>query len=174
MTATAKMAKASVFLVAMAVAASAWAADRVRLTTPITGVVKEVYVQVGQRVKKGDKLLALDDTIYRARLLEAEAGLLRLQKEGEDADRELKRAEDLYGRGVSSTTEFDASKLHHARATAGVKEAEARLLIARKNLDDTVLRAPFDGIVRAREAEPGMYVPAVLDPPTLIILGKIR
>lgn len=171
---THEMVRTSVFLVAMSFAASLWAADRVRLTTPVSGVVKDVYVQVGQRVKKGDKLLALDDTIYRARLMEAEAGVMRVKKEAEDADKEFKRAEELYARGVSSTTEFDAAKLRHARASASAKEAEARQMIAQKNLDDTILKAPFDGIVKTREAEPGLYVPAVLDPPTLIILGKIR
>ena len=166
--------KAPVFLIALSLAASAWAADRVRLTTPVSGVVKEVYVQVGQRVKKGDKLLALDDTHFKARVMEAEAGLMRVKQEAEEADREFRRAEELYDRGVSSTTEFDAARLKHARATANAREAEARMIIAQKNLEDSVLRAPFDGVVKAREAEPGMYVSAPLNPPTLIILGKIR
>lgn len=165
---------ASLFLIASLLSGAGWAADRVNLTTPISGVVKEVYVNVGQRVKKGDKLVALDDTILKARVMEAEAGLARVQKESEDADREFKRAEELYDRGVSSTTEFDTAKLRHARATANAKEAEARLIIAQKNLEYSVLKAPFDGVVRAREAEPGMYVPAQLNPPTLIVLGKIR
>jgi RND family efflux transporter MFP subunit len=169
-----RMFKASIFLIVFSLTSAGWAADRVRLTTPVSGVVKEVYVQVGQRVKKGDKLLALDDTVLRARVMEAEAGLTRVKQEADDADREFKRAEELYDRGVSSTTEFDAAKLRHARATASAKEAEARLIIAQKNLDDSVLKAPFDGVVKAREAEPGLYVPAVLNPPTLIILGKIR
>ncbi len=170
----ANMAKASMFMVLCSLAAAAWAADTVKLTTPVSGVVKAVYVQVGQRVKKGDKLLALDDTILRARVMEAEAGLMRVQQEKDDADREFKRAQELYDRGVTSTTEFDAAKLRHARATASAREAEARLIIAKKNLEYSVLRAPFDGVVKAREAEPGMYVSAPLDPPTLIILGKGR
>ncbi len=168
------MIKGLVFLAAMALAAAGRAADRVPLTTPVSGVVKEVYVQVGQKVKKGDKLLALDDTRLKARLMEAEAVLQRFEQEAEDAGRELQRAQELYDRGVSSTTELDSAKLKHARANANAKEAEARLVIARKDLEDSVLRAPFDGVVRSREAEPGLYVPAQLDPPTLIILGKIR
>lgn len=169
-----KLIKASALLLACSLTAASWAADRVPLTTPVSGVVKEVYVQVGQRVKKGDKLLALDDTRLKARVMEAEAGFTRYKQEAEEADRELKRAEELFDRGVSSTTEFDAVKLRHARAAANLREAEARLIIARKNLDDSVLRAPFDGVVKAREAEPGMYVAAELKPPTLILLGKIR
>lgn len=169
-----KMVKASAFLAVMTLAVPTWAADRVQLTTPVSGVVKEVYVQVGQRVKKGDKLLALDDTRLKAHVMEAEAAVTRFKQEAEEADRDLKRAEELYERGVSSTTEFDAAKLRHARATANATEADARLIIARKDLEDSVLKAPFDGVVRSREAEPGMYVPAKLDPPTLIILGKVR
>lgn len=169
-----KMTGITVFLAAMTLASAAWAADRVSLTTPVSGVVKEVYVQVGQRVKKGDKLLALDNTRLKARVMQAEAAVMRSGQEKEEAERDLKRAEELFERGVSSTTELDASKLKHARAAANAKEAEAQLVVAQKDLEDTVLRAPFEGVVRARDAEPGMYVPAQLNPPTLIILGKIR
>lgn len=155
-------------------AVPALAADSVRLSTPVSGVVKEVYVQAGQRVKKGARLLALDNTRYQAKLMEAEAGLLRLKQEFDDADKDLKRADELYARGVSSTTEIDAAKLRHARAAASYKEAEARRIIAQKNLDDTILLASFDGIVKAREAEPGMVVAVECTPPALIVLGKLR
>ncbi len=150
------------------------AAGTVRLSTPVNGVVKEVFVQPGQRVKHGDKLLALDDTRQRARLMEAEAGLARLKQDAEEADKDLKRAEELYVRGVSATTELDAAKLRHARTTAEFKQADARRIIAQKNLHDTILLAPFDGIIKAREAEPGMVVAVECSPPTLIVLGKLR
>jgi RND family efflux transporter MFP subunit len=159
---------------ALLLTSPAFAADSVNLTTPVSGVVKEIYVEAGQRVKKGDKLLALDDVRYQAKLMEAEAGVMRAKQEADDADKDLKRAEELYARGVSSTTELEASRLRHARAGASLKEALARQIIAQKNLDDTVLRAPFDGVVNSREAEPGMYVPAELDPPVLVILNKMK
>jgi len=126
------------------------------LTTPVSGVVKSVFVSVGQRVKKGQPLLALDDTIYQARVMEAEAGVARAKEEGLDAERDLARAKELYSRAVSSTTELDAAKLRNARADAVTKEAQARLIIARKNQQDSILRAPFDGVVSARLVEPGM------------------
>jgi len=142
------------------------------LTTPVSGVVKSVFVSVGQRVKKGQPLLALDDTIYQARVMEAEAGVARAKEEGLDAGRDLARAKELYSRAVSSTTELDAARLRSARADAVSKEAQARLIIARKNQQDSVLRAPFDGVVTARMAEPGMYVATALQPPTLIVLER--
>ncbi len=165
---------ALVFLL-VSVSASAGEATRIHgvaLTTPVSGVVKSVFVSVGQRVKKGQPLLALDDTIYQARVMEAEASVARAKEEGLDAGRNLARAKELYSRAVSSTTELDAAKLRSARADAMSKEAQARLIIARKNQQDSVLRAPFDGVVKARMAEPGMYVATTLQPPTLIVLEK--
>lgn len=169
-----KLTRASAFLAAITLTAGVWAAEEVRLTTPVSGVVKEVYVAVGQKVKKGDRLLALDDTRLKARAMLAEAALTRAREEAADAERELKRATELYERGVSSTTELDAAKLKHARALTAAKEAEARQLIAQKDLEDSVLKALFDGVVKARAAEPGLFVPAELNPPTLIILGRTR
>lgn len=168
------MSRATILLSLVAFALPVFAGNGVRLSTGVSGVVEDVFVQPGQRVKKGDKLLQLDSVRQQARLMEAEAALARLKPESEEADRELKRAEDLYARGVSATTEFDAAKVRHARASAGVREAEAQRLIAQKNLDDTTLRAPFDGIVRQREAEPGMVVAVECNPPTLIVLEKAR
>lgn len=168
------MNKKAILLGTMICASAVFAGDSVQLTTPVSGVVKEVFVHVGQRVSKGDKLLALDDVRYQARLMEAEAGVMRAQQEAEESDKDLKRAEELYARGVSSTTELDAAKLRFVRAGATLKAAQARHIIAQKDLDDTVLRAPFDGVVDRCEAEPGMFVPAELNPPMLIILGKIR
>jgi RND family efflux transporter MFP subunit len=150
------------------------AADDVRLTTPVSGVVTAVFVEAGQAVRKGDKLVALDDVRYRARLMEAEGGRMGAQQEAEDAEKEVRRAEELYARGVSSTNELDAARLRQARARASLKQAEARYLLAQKDLDDTVLRAPFDGVVKSTESAPGMYVPAELSPPVLIILNRSR
>ncbi len=150
------------------------AADNVRLSTAVPGVVKDVLVQPGQRVKKGQRLLMLDDTRYQASLMEAEATHARLKHEAVEAEKDLKRTEDLYARGVGSTTELDAAKLRQIRAVSLAKEAEARRIIAQKNLDDSVLTAPFDGVVRAREAEPGMVVSVACTPPTLIVIGKQR
>jgi RND family efflux transporter MFP subunit len=168
------MNKTTFLLGLMMWASAVFAGDSVQLTTPVSGVVKEVFVQVGQRVGKGDKLLALDDVRYQARLMEAEAGVMRAQQEAEERQKDVKRAEELYARGVSSTTELDAAKLRFVRAGASLKEAQARQIIAKKNLDDTVLRAPFDGVINSCEAAPGMFVPAELNPPVLIILGKTR
>jgi RND family efflux transporter MFP subunit len=149
----------------------AWPAGRVELTTRVPGMVEEVKVNVGQRVKKGDALVRLNDVIYEARLKEAQANVDGNRVDEEDAKKDLDRAEELYRRTVTSTTELDAANLRYARARAGLAAAQARLAIAQKNLADSVLRAPFDGVVTARLAEPGL-VTTECQAKTLIILSR--
>lgn len=109
-----------------------WAADKVELTTRVSGVVESVLVKPGQRVKKGAVLLRLDRTILQARLEEATADHARAQADEADAKREQGRAQELYDRTVSSTSELEAAELRYARAQAALSAAQARRVIAQK------------------------------------------
>jgi len=149
----------------------AWSASKVELTTRVPGVVEEVKVNAGQRVKKGDVLVRLNNVVFEARVREAQADVDRNQVDEEDAKKDLDRGEELYKRTVTSTTELDAARLKFARAKASLAAAQARLAIAQKNLADSVLRAPFNGVVAERLAEPGL-VTTECQSKTLIILSK--
>jgi RND family efflux transporter MFP subunit len=149
-----------------------WAADKVELTTRVSGVVDEVLVKPGQRVKRGAVLLRLEKTILQARLDEAAAELARAQADEADAKRELDRAKELFARTVSSTTELDAAALRYARAQAALAGTHARQVIAQKNLRDAELRAPFDGVVSAVPGGLGTVVVADCQPQTLVILSS--
>lgn len=150
------------------------AADKVELTTRVSGVVDQVLVKAGQSVKKGAILLRLDKTILQARFDEAVAEQARAQADEADAKREFDRAQELFNRTVSSTTEFDAAALRQARAQATLSAATARRVIAQKNLDDAELKAPFDGVVSAVPGAPGTVVAADCQPKTLVILSSGR
>ncbi len=147
-----------------------WAAEKVELTTRVSGVVVDVLVKPGQRVKKGVVLLRLDKTVLQARLDEATAEQVRAQADEADARRELERAQELFDRTVSSTSELEAATLRHTRAQAALSGANARLVIAKKNLNDADLKAPFDGVVSAVPGRPGTVVAADCQPKPLIIL----
>ena len=149
----------------------AHAAD-VELSTRVSGVVEEVGVKAGQHVKKGAVLLRLNKTIYLAQVEEAGAEGDRLRAEEAEAKRDLDRAQELYTRTVSSTTELDAAKLRYTRAKSALTIAEARLTIARKNLMDTELRAPFDGVIAALPGAPGVVVAAECQPRVLAIMRR--
>jgi RND family efflux transporter MFP subunit len=146
--------------------------QRVALSTPVSGVVKAVHVEPGQRVKPGQELLVLDSELYLAKVAESEAAITRLKEEAVEGKRNLERVQELYNRTVISTSELDQAKLRDTRTRALLAEGEARRAQDRKNLEDTVLRAPFDAIVLSRQAEPGQAVAAGLQPQPLVILAK--
>jgi RND family efflux transporter MFP subunit len=160
----------------MLFAANSLAAETppVELTTRVSGVVSEVLVDTGTKVRKGQVLLRLDPTVHRARVDEAKAEHTRFIEEEAEARRDLDRVQELYSRTVTSTTELDTAKMRYIRAKAGLDAATARLIIAEKNLADTELRAPFSGVVTQRLAEPGVVVAAECQPKTLLLIRKSR
>lgn len=158
-----------------------WAADtpavlqwshRVELSSPVSGVVQQVNVGVGELVKKGQVLLALDGALYQAKVAEIQAGITRLEAEAAEAKRDLVRVEELYARTVVATADFDQAKLRNIRAETMLAEARANFRQNKKTLDDTQIRAPFDAVVVVRQVEPGMSVAAGLQPQILLILAK--
>lgn len=149
----------------------AWATD-VELTTRVSGVVDEVLVKPGQRVKRGAVLLRLERTVLQARLDEATAESKLARAEEADARRELERAQELFNRTVSSSSELEAATLRHARAQASLAATEARRVIAQRNLRDAELRAPSDGVVKAVPGGAGTVVTADCQPRPLIVLSS--
>ncbi len=146
--------------------------QRVELSTPVSGVVASVNVQPGQTVHQGELLLRLNPTLFKANLDEAQADLARLVQEEADAQKELGRANELYARTVTSTTELDAAKLRQARAAGLVAAAQARVDKARRLLDESEIHAPFDALILDRQAEPGLAVAAQNQPPSLISVAR--
>ena len=170
-----------VIFAAALVPQTVWAADvqatlqwsqRVELSTPVSGVVKSVYVAAGDRVKKGQLLLSLDSTAYRASVAENRSEITRLNAEVEEAKRDLDRVQELYQRTVVSTTDLDQAKLQLVRTQSALSESRARLQRNQKALDDSSLRAPFDAVVVIRQAEPGLSVATGLQPQMLLTLAR--
>jgi len=175
------MKKLIVFIVAALFPQAPWAADiqatlqwsqRVELSTPVSGNVQAVNVEVGDLVKKGQILLTLDSTAYQAKVTESQSEITRLNAETEEANRDLVRVRELYERTVVSTTDLDQAKLRLVKSQSALAEARARLRQNQKALDDASLRAPFNAVVVLRQAEPGLSVAAGLQPQMLLTLAK--
>lgn len=108
------------------------------------GRVTEVAAQEHALVAQGDLLVQLDPALARADVIRAEANH-RL------AQLELERQQKLGRRSATSEAARD-------RATAEERGAYAALLEARKRLEQTRIRAPFDGVVNHLDLDPGAYV----------------
>lgn len=162
---------ATVALAADHAAELVWS-GQVTLAMPVSGVVETVVAQPGQRLKKGELMAALKPTLFKAGVAEAKADVDRLTQEQADAQRDLERVKELYARTVSATTELDAAQLRSDRADFALAGAQARLEKARHQLEQSELRAPFDAIVLARMAEPGLVAATPCQPNPLFTVAR--
>ncbi len=154
------------------IAATLQWSQRVELSPRVSGIVREVGVNAGDRVKKGQALVALDAAVYEAKVAESRAAVAKFTEEAAETRRDLGRTQELYDRTVIATSELDQARLRDARARAQLDGARARLARDQKDLSDSQLRAPFDAVVVARLAEPGQSVAVGLQPQPLLVLAK--
>lgn len=111
------------------------------LRSEVQGQVKAIYVQEGQPVKAGQKILAIDENDLAQRLQSARTALKQRQIE-------LKGARSLGKKGYQSEVAL-------AEAETNVKVAEADIKRLELALENTVIYAPFDGVLNERMAEVG-------------------
>ena len=135
------------------------------------GVIQTVRVVPGQRVRRGELLLALDRRAQKADLAAARGRLQLAQARLEEAQREFERAEDLYERTVLSEHERVVARIGLLEAKAAVAGTEADRARAARALAHSVLEAPFDGLVVRVDARPGQAVNGTLAVPELLVLA---
>jgi RND family efflux transporter MFP subunit len=148
---------------------------RATVSSKVTGKVLDVFVEEGQAVRKGQVLARLDDAQIRAMLAVAEAQLgaaERAAAEDEARLREAKltldRRQQLVEEQVISRAELDAAEAQVASLEARIALAEQQVRVARTqvharqtDLDDMVVRAPFDGVAISKDAQPGEMISPV-------------
>jgi RND family efflux transporter MFP subunit len=149
--------------------------QRATIAAKITARVNEIYVDEGMQVEPGQVLARLDDSDARARLTSAmaeraatAATLGDLHVNLENAERELKRIEELWDKKLVAEQNRDQAKMavdsFRARivlAREQVGAAEARVKVAQQDLDNCTVRAPFGGIVVSKDAQRGEMVSPV-------------
>lgn len=185
-------------------------ANKLLISTDVSGIVQEVTVQEGQKVKAGDILFRLDPLPFRIALDRADAQLNqtrlaieameqdynRMQSDIAAQDSQVKLAQAQYDRYNVLVQDNNVSKANYDQARFTLEAAESALLSlrqqarvqlvrlggsadipvtehpqykqakadrdeARRQLDHTVVRAPFDGIVTHTDSlQPGQYLPA--------------
>lgn len=169
---------------------------RAKLSPEIGGRVVALPFAEGARVRKGDVLLRMDDSLPRARLEVAERELLAVtaQREqacltSERAARERERTERLAREGVVSTDLLDqitsgasAAEAACRAALASLERARAGVELARTESSKTILTAPFDGVLAKLSVQvgewstpspPGLPIPSLIDliDPSSIYIG---
>lgn len=146
--------------------------QRVELSPLVSGRVSQIAVEPGQSVRRGQLLLRVDAGAQQAAVQESAANVRSLQEQAAEAKRDLARTQELYDRSVISTTELDQAKLRAARANADVAAAHARVAQGQSQVRDSVVTAPFDAIVVARNVEPGQHIVVNLKPEAAVVVAR--
>jgi RND family efflux transporter MFP subunit len=148
---------------------------RATVASKITGKLIEVNVEEGMAVREGQVLARLDDATLRATLglseAQAEAarrGVRENEVRLKEAKLTLARLSRLIKEGLVTQAELEAAEAQvdsfDARILAAqeqVRVAEQQVALARTNLDDTIIRAPFSGVAVSKDAQPGETVSPV-------------
>jgi RND family efflux transporter MFP subunit len=142
------------------------------VSAKITGKVVMVGIEEGQRVERDEIIARLDDTNAqatvaqaRAELEQSKANFAAAKVAFDNAQPTFYRNAEQFARAVISAQAFDTAKASYDAARTGlevaaraVEVAEARLTLAQRNLEDTVVRAPFAGVVTVKAAQEGEMV----------------
>lgn len=161
---------------------------RATLSTEVGGRVRELPARKGARVRRGDALLkiAADDTraqvlVQESAVTGAKAARVEACRAAEQLDRDLARNRQLAKDRIVSAELLDQLQSRRDSAAAAceaaaarVAQAEAAREVARVNLEKTVLRAPFDGIVAEVTTEVGEWItpspPGLPFPPVIVLI----
>ena len=142
------------------------------VSAKITGKVVEVLIEEGMRVTEGAVLARLDDTearaqlaLARAQLTAARSQLAEVRAQLRQAERDYARQDELYSKQLVSAQSLDAAlaqrdslRARLASTEEQVKVAQEAVSVAEVGLDNTVIRAPFGGVVVAKSAQPGEMI----------------
>jgi RND family efflux transporter MFP subunit len=124
----------------------------------VDGIIEEVWVHVGTRVKKGDRLFRTRDVDARLQVRELESQVALARAQAANAKNELNRQNSLKSGGWISQSRMDTSKTGADVAAAQLGVWEARLAQARQLLSDTIVRAPYDGVISRKDVYEGRFM----------------
>jgi HlyD family secretion protein len=139
----------------------------------VGGILESLFFEEGDFVSEGAVMAMQQQQPYLDQYKEAEATILSTKASLLNAENLFKRRQELIGDGGVSEEDLQQTETNRDVLLANLKQAEASLGVALKNLNDTIIRCPTDGIILTRVREPGT-VCNVADPVfTLNIISPV-
>jgi RND family efflux transporter MFP subunit len=151
---------------------------RANIQPDVSGRISKIYRIQGDRVKKGTLLAELDTTTLKLQLQQVQAAFAVAVASQKDAQLNFERISKLYEKRAVSKMQFEKTQLLLEAADTQKKSAEANLNVIRHTLENSYMKAPFNGIITAKHLEEGDMInpmmgmtPGVL---TLMDLSKVK
>jgi RND family efflux transporter MFP subunit len=128
-----------------------------RIASVIAGRVVWI-AEVGTRLKQGEALARLDDTVSRLRLEDLRAQVARARAQHDVNSSQLERFNRLAATQALSASQLDDARAQREMSNDDLSRAEAQLREAQYEIDQSVIRAPFPGVVTERFIQTGEYL----------------
>ncbi len=143
-----------------ALTASGYVVAQRKAAVASKGTGRLVYLGVveGDRVRKDEIIAQLEDSDIKAQLEQAKANLKLNEADLKDAENSYKRIQELLKTGSATIADVDAAESRYNRVLASIDLAKAQILAAEVAMENTLIRAPFNGTVLTKNADVGEIV----------------
>lgn len=162
------------------------AVTTVQVGSQVSGTILTLDADFNSVVKQRQVIARLDPSLFEARLGQSRANLVSARANAEraraavaDTEQKLKRAEELATQNLLPVTDLETARANQAAAVAQVKAADAAVTQAEASVNQadvdlahTVIEAPIDGIVIARNVSMGQTVAASFQAPVLFVIAN--
>jgi HlyD family secretion protein len=158
----------------------------VQVGSQVSGTIQELKADFNSVVTKGKVIARLDPSSFEARVAQARANVITAQANVEkaraaieDTQQKYERAKTLAAQELLPATDLETAQSNYESATAGlqaarasVTQAQASLEQAQVDLEHTIITAPIDGVVIARNVDVGQTVAASFQAPVLFVIAN--
>lgn len=147
-------------------------AQEVKVSAIVQGRVEKVFVKEGQRVNRGDLLVIIDPVLYTTQRDSLVAQLSSQKAILEKVERDFKRYEELFNRGLLSRSEYEDWKSKYEKELSQYQALKAQLERVEKLIEYCTIRSPTKGVVKKLFVREGVFVNGTLSPEILLILEE--
>lgn len=140
------------------VSAQVQARNQTPLSAEISAKVTDWRADVGARVRRGQTLVRLDASDYQLAAAQADIQVRNARAQRDLAEQQLKRAQSLAAQGFYSTEALNQLSTQLQVWQAQLAAAQVQLRVAKRQLDKTTIRAPFDAEITERQVQLGASV----------------
>ncbi len=147
-------------------------AEELEIYTVVTGKVVKVHVREGDKVKKGQLLLEIDPSLYRAELRTLMGRKREVEARLWKVERDYRRLKELFERDLLAETRLEDQKVKYEALRAQIEQIEGEIERVRTLISYTKILSPVDGRVKRILAPEGSYVNGTLNPQPVLLISR--
>ena len=147
-------------------------AEELEIYTVVTGKVVKVHVREGDKVKKGQLLLEIDPSLYRAELRTLMGRKREVEARLWKVERDYRRLKELFERDLLAETRLEDQKVKYEALRAQIEQIEGEIERVRTLISYTKILSPVDGRVKRVLAPEGSYVNGTLNPQPVLLISR--